>query len=262
MDPKPAASTVPSAKPDREPWQRVPLVHVPASKAFFKLLKMSDAVPVVLPPTDQKKRERTRQAEASLGIASSVYAYVGYAGPTFGTIAILFDMECSRSCDGTTTPFDTGGLHCGYIRATFPLHTERQRREYFQTNSRPMAHLGQHFYAFLNVSYAGGPIPYVEGHRPDRDDDSGRHHHPDNEREAWTWEAQASRLSLSAALALYLAPDEFEAVMRELRYRTVHPIWLTLMAENRIRKADVLNPGGVSRWVEQEIVTWLQPAAS
>lgn len=153
------------------------------------------------------KTKRTIRAEDVLELGDCLYFYVGYACPGFGDMVFVFDPAVSARWSGTATPFDTGGV-IGYIRAlglpgkaldeqkrrdATPLTPEETRlcREYVHAHRIPEMGRWQRAFAEFLAAYYKQPGEYVRGTKPDYDDKTGRHHHDENIRPAWTWEIQA-----------------------------------------------------------------------
>lgn len=156
------------------------------------------------------KTQRTRAAEAALGLGDSLYFYVGFACPDFGDMVFVYDPAVSFAWEGTATPFDTGGI-IGYIHANgLPgeaLAAEKRRAATPLTDEEGAMCLGYvqrhvcatlrdwqaRFDAFVAAYYDGGAASYVRGERPKPHEETGRHRHEKNERRAWTWEIQSHR---------------------------------------------------------------------
>src|SRR5262249_31795738 len=106
----------------------IPLVHVtgvrPGSKresgtGFERLLRIE--APEIPTSADLHYcSNETRQTEDSLGLRRSVYFYAGRACEDFGDVALAFGPECERGHNGSASPFDTGGLLNGRIKANIP----------------------------------------------------------------------------------------------------------------------------------------------
>jgi hypothetical protein len=61
------------------------------------------------------------KAETALGLPRSLYFYSGRACPEFGDVALAFEAGSEDGHTGSATPFDTGGLLAGHIKASAKL---------------------------------------------------------------------------------------------------------------------------------------------
>lgn len=238
----------------------VPLVRV-EGKAFARGATLTiDRMlrePVLLRAS---KSDGTRRAESAFNLGDSLYFYVGHACPDFGQIVLVFDPTWSESAPGSTTPFDTGGLLAGLVRADGTDDVPARCR-YLDQHRRPLLGWRTRFAAYLSMHFASA-VDYVLGRRGITDDPSGRLLDPSNERRAWTWELQVHQdHRVTDDLLLLCIPsdvaDALRAALLQLPPDEAEP-WETLLdsARSRVAPADGEAPV-VCSMAEAEIASWL-----
>jgi hypothetical protein len=133
----------------------------------------------------------TRRNEAALGIASSVYAYLGKTVPDFGDAAFALPLG---AVTGQISPFDTGGL----VKHIAPVAgwDDDARRAYLAAFTWPTSDRDTRLAAYPGSDLNG----YLNGNRPLH---AGPHgawpnaqvaaiwNEPSNSWRAWTWEARS-----------------------------------------------------------------------
>lgn len=222
------------------------------------------------------KNRRTMVAEEVLGLGDCLYFYVGYACPRFGDMAFVYDPAMSAQWPGGATPFDTGGI-IGYIHATDlpgktleeekrqqPTRLSDEEKEIFRRyveSHRIDLHAWQgHFVAFLETEYDRS-ADYVSGVRPRGDDPTGRHLHPGNVREAWTWEIQAHRdhSVLEGLWLLRISVGQEQLLRDALEDRPKDDPWWLALEDTRIFSPSEAEweKERICKDAERTILTWL-----
>lgn len=222
------------------------------------------------------KSTRTAVAEEVLGLGDCLYFYVGYACPRFGDMVFVYDPAVSASWPGSATPFDSGGI-IGYIHANglpgkdlegekcryaAPLSDSEKTifREYVQAHRIVDLRTWQpRFDAFLATHYDRA-ADYVRAERPKGDDPTGRHLHPRNDREAWTWEIQAHRdHGILNGLWLLRMSSEKEQMLRQALEDLPEndPWWQALGNASIFAPCSESEGMGVCREAERVILSWL-----
>lgn len=141
------------------------------------------------------KSALARAAEDAYGLGDSLYFYAGHACPCFGDVVLIYASTSLDNQDGSATPFDSGGLFDGKIRAKkweglSAKDDDAARRDFAAHNQHTLSEWRRALDAYLS-KYFVRPLAYVHGERPHEDDEVGRMLHPGNSRRAWTWEVRS-----------------------------------------------------------------------
>lgn len=192
------------------------------------------------------KTNRTREAEASLGLGDSLYFFAGYSCPDFGDVVLLYDDGIADKDDGSATPFDTGGLHAGLVHHS----SAADAKEYCQQHAVPLSEWRAAIRPYLE-SYFESSAAYVTGEAPVGDDPSHRLQHPKNSRRAWTWEIRIHRdHPLEQGLRqIWMSAEYLEIVRKGLSSGAASPRCATLLRSGKVRgtRPNEYPPDGSSR---------------
>lgn len=220
-------------------------------KAFADGRTLSPEAFVQLPRLQvASKTDDTRRVEQEFKLGDCLYFFAGHACPDFGEVVLVYEAGMADADKGDATPFDTGGLHAGYIRYTSsPVESE----VYYRNHRCPLEKWQIQAQAYVR-DYFDSKEAYVLGQRPVRDDPTGRLMHKGNERRAWTWEIRIHRDHPieSSLLGIWMKEDYFE----ELRKRVL------LAGSGGARCARLLSSGKVRQAMaphaaaEAEVARW------
>ena len=144
--------------------------------------------------------EKTAEAEAGLGLKSSLYWYILRAEELFGYAVFLWRANVSDWLpdQGGMSPFDSGGLWHDYIQTTSPLVDDEAKRVLFAQNSRGLRGWNDVFRSYLSDNY-DNPQDYILGLPPRFGVPQILKQSP-NSAQAWTWEARVAREAFNAGL--------------------------------------------------------------
>ena len=134
-------------------------------------------------------RPQTRKTEHQLGIAEDpLYLFAMRSEHAFGFVVFVLRMKVQSDAEITgATPFDSGGLWHGKVRARLRL-TDAEKRAVFEENNIPLARFPDSFKRYVEVNYCA-ISDYIEGRPPLRGTPPITPHHPNSSR-AWTWEVR------------------------------------------------------------------------
>lgn len=238
----------------------IPIVRT-EGKSFGDALTLTPEVMLQRPLLlRSRKTDLTREAERNLELGDALYFFVGHACPAFGDIVLAYEPDWTSQSPGTATPFDTGGLHAGYVNANGAA-SGVEGRAYLAAHRVPLSEWRAAFDAFLAQFFAS-PRAYVLGEAPHTDDPTNRLLHPANERRARTWELQVhdDHPLLRSLLLLCVSSDVAEALRIGLLQLSDADAadWDELLDSARFRAAPAAHDAPIlCRMAEQEISSWL-----
>ena len=170
--------------------------------------------------SSRQRSQRTRQAEAGLGIHGAPhYFYAMRTERAFGVAVFFFretqSTEWPEGIDGAT-PFDSGGLWHGKVR-TSPPADHPGIREIFRTLREPLASWTPAFDEYIAANYRS-VNEYIEGARPSTGT-APIIPGPPNSSRAWTWEVRIPNARMSSGAELlhgFLSEDDRQTYLNWL----------------------------------------------
>lgn len=165
----------------------IPLIHV-TCKCDLLLVDLANESQGFLSVTGTTPYSNwsTLDAENDAHLPPCLYFSVGRAND-FGGVVLVISPDCEKEKNGSSTPFDSGGMIYGYIH---PLSKQgkKERATFIEESKFPLSSWRQRFGAYL-ASFFQIPEDYMTG-RPNRSDPEGILSDPDNEPRAWTFEVR------------------------------------------------------------------------
>jgi len=205
------------------------------------------------------KTAQTMAVETAFSLGPCLYFFAGHAYPDFGDVVLVYEPGWTERCAGGATPFDTGGLYSGKIKAD-RIGDQDSRLEYFRNHDVGLPKWRARFAEYLN-RYFGSPQTYVLGDEPISDEGTGRFRNPDNDRRAWSWEVrvQLDHPAFDEVIRIYVTPDYFEELRREVRNLTdtERRLWLDRLRSFFIRHSEAETGLGLHTRVEREVAASL-----
>lgn len=190
-------------------------------KAFSPGATLSPERFVALPDLQRaSKTTTTRQVESDYGLGDCLYFYAGHACPDFGDVVLVYRAAMADDDAGNATPFDTGGLHGGYISVDGVVD-RAGRKDYCARHMRTLSTWRNDASTYVAAHFSSG-FDYVLGAKPTTDDATGRLLNARNSRRAWTWEVRLHRdHPISQELIrVWMTADYYQAVRNELLLNT------------------------------------------
>jgi hypothetical protein len=149
----------------------IPLVHVSGNPGRVSFVEVLEKLPYGIPTSEKAagySSDRTRCAERKLALGSCVYLYAGRAHPSFGKVALAFDIMCENKHTGSATPFDTGGLAARLIKWNLPNQRIATLREFTIDSTISLAQWRNEFARYLAAYFS--PISSYWSGRPYQSD--------------------------------------------------------------------------------------------
>jgi hypothetical protein len=233
----------------------IPLLHVTSAGSFFKIVL--EPAQELLPTTESSAYlpSRTLDAENMLDLGHCLYFYAGRACRNYGDIAFAFAPGSESNHSGSATPFDTGGLAFGHIRASLPDHSPTTLSQFTRESLLELSAWRDAFARFL-AAYFPHPSAYWT-RRPYMPDPDGIFENPDNSWRAWTFEIRFRESQcIQARMAWSFSEPVFERLTEMLVDEPPYGAFPTLL-QDFIEGPAPLTPRGDTNFCEL-METWVR----
>jgi hypothetical protein len=170
---------------------RVPLIRVEGKRySVCPHLTMTPARFAAAAPLECEARDQAaRQAEHAFGFQPSLYFFAGIAHPDFGDVVLAYHPEPSTTLDGSSTTFDTGGMHLGLIKG-HGLSTPADRKAYLDEDLCALDAWRARASNWIEEHFDSIDVYLEPDGRPNHTDPDDRLGHAENERRAWAVEVR------------------------------------------------------------------------